>query len=139
MNFNWKDNLVLIAEDDPINFRYLELLLSKRTGIQILWAKDGREAYEKAINHSGIDIFLLDLQLPELNGIDVLKLVKKANPHLPIIMQTANSWNDEEKACYDAGCDGFFPKPLDINLLLQFIDDLLKVQANNKTVKQTVV
>ncbi|HBH48695.1 MAG TPA: two-component system response regulator, partial [Bacteroidales bacterium] len=86
MQYNWHNKSVLVAEDDPINFKYLQLLLEKRTGVNIVWAKDGLEAYEKIINHIGIDLVLLDLQLPELNGIDVLTQAKAAVPKLPIIM-----------------------------------------------------
>lgn len=134
MIYNWSEYTVLIAEDDPINFRYLELLLSKRTGIQIMWAKNGSEAYEKIINHSVIDIVLLDLQLPELNGLDVLRQAKAILPQLPIIMQTANSWNEEEQNCLMAGCDGFFPKPLDIDMLFKHMDCCIQRYNNIKTI-----
>ena len=105
MQYNWHNRTVLIAEDDAINFKYLQLLLKKKTGAKILWAKDGQEAYEKIINYSVIDLVLLDLQLPELNGIDVLKHAKLVCSDLPVIMQTANSWNNEEKKTYCAYID----------------------------------
>jgi CheY-like chemotaxis protein len=126
MSYNWTKHTALIAEDDPINFKYLSLLFEKRTGIDIIWAKDGKEAYEKIINHSAIDIVLLDLQLPELNGLDVLKQVKKALPKLPIIMQTANTLNNEDIICFEAGCDGFYAKPLDIEKLLAHMDKCIE-------------
>jgi CheY-like chemotaxis protein len=125
MQYNWHNKSVLVAEDDPINFKYLQLLLEKRTGVNIVWAKDGLEAYEKIINHIGIDLVLLDLQLPELNGIDVLTQAKAAVPKLPIIMQTANSWNNEEELCLEAGADGFFPKPLKIDELFAQMDECM--------------
>lgn len=136
MSYNWTKHTVLIAEDDPINYKYLSLLLEKQTGIEIIWAKDGKEAYEKIINHSAIDIVLLDLQLPELNGLDVLKQVKKVLPHLPIIMQTANSWNNEDLVCFEAGCDGFYAKPLDIEKLFAHIDKCIEAYTLYKLEKQ---
>jgi two-component system cell cycle response regulator DivK len=138
MQYDWSKYTVLIAEDDPINFRYLQLLLEKRTGIQIVWAKNGREAYEKVINHSHIDLVLLDLQLPELNGIDVLQQTKKLYPDLPVLMQTANSWNNEEEDCFRAGCDGFYAKPLNIEILFAHMDNFLKIQAEKRLINQTV-
>jgi CheY-like chemotaxis protein len=126
MQYNWHNKSVLVAEDDPIIFKYLKLLLEKRTGVNVVWAKDGQEAFEKIINHFGIDLVLLDLQLPELNGIDVLKQAKAIIPDLPIIMQTANSWNNEEENCLDAGADGFFPKPFKIDDLFEKMDMCMK-------------
>jgi CheY-like chemotaxis protein len=135
---NWSNYTVLIAEDDPINFRYLQLLLEKRTGIQIIWAKNGREAYEKIINHSLIDLVLLDLQLPELNGMDVLRHIKTLLPELPVLMQTANSWNNEEDQCFNAGCDGFYAKPLNIELLFEHMDKCMLEYAEKRAVQQLI-
>lgn len=139
MQYDWSKYTVLIAEDDPINFRYLQLLLEKRTGIQIVWAKTGREAYEKVINHTYVDLVLLDLQLPELNGLDVLIHIKKLFPDLPVLMQTANSWNNEEDDCFDAGCDGFFPKPLNIDDLFANMDKFLKIYEEKRIVRQAIL
>jgi CheY-like chemotaxis protein len=135
--YNWSKHTVLIAEDDPINFKYLSLLLEKRTGIGIIWAKDGIEAFEKIINHSAIDIVLLDLQLPELNGFDVLKQIKKALPSLPIIMQTANTLNNEDDMCYEAGCNGFFAKPLDVEKLFICMEQCMEEYKLYKLENQT--
>lgn len=133
MQFSWSKYTVLIAEDDPISFKYLQLLLEKRTGIRILWAKDGKQACEIAISTPEIDIVLLDLQLPEINGIQVLEKIKKFNPSLPVLIQTANSWNNEEEACYSAGCDEFFSKPLNIDNLFNKMDILLIAYSNQKS------
>jgi two-component system, cell cycle response regulator DivK len=139
MQFNWHNKSVLVVEDDPINFKYLQLILEKRTGINVIWAKDGQEAYEKIINHTGIDLVLLDLQLPELNGIDVLRLAKAVVPELPIIMQTANSWNNEEENCIECGADAFFAKPINMNNLFDKMDECMKEYSPIKNKKDQVV
>lgn len=136
MTYDWKNYTILVAEDDPINYKYIHLLLEKRTGAQIVWAKDGLEAYEKIINFSAIDLVLLDLQLPELNGIDVLIHSKKIKPEMPVIMQTANTWNNEDEICIKAGCDGFFSKPLNIDKLFEHIDKCLKGIEERKLARQ---
>jgi len=118
MNYDWNNFTTLVAEDDPLNFKYIELLLSRRTGIKIIWAKDGLEAVQICKKNKSIDLVLLDLQLPELDGIHSLKRIKENNPYLPVIIQTANSWNNEEEECMEAGADGFFNKPLNIDKLL---------------------
>lgn len=129
MKYDWSKYTILVAEDDPINYKYIQLLLEKRTNANIVWAKDGVEAYEKIINFSAIDLVLLDLQLPELNGLDVLIQSKKVKPEMPVVMQTANTWNNEDELCMEAGCDGFFPKPINVDKLLEHIEKcLLKVE-----------
>jgi CheY-like chemotaxis protein len=126
MNYTWSNYTTLIAEDDPLNYRYIELLLTRRTGIKTIWAKDGLQALNVCKDNKTVDIVLLDLQLPELDGLSALLSIKKVNPFLPVIIQTANSWNNEEDICNEAGCDGFFNKPLNIEELLTHMDNCLK-------------
>jgi len=126
MTYNWTNNTILVAEDDPINFKYLQLLLEKKTKCNILWAKNGRQAYNKIVNNTEIDMVLLDLQLPEMNGLKVLTEVRIVNHQIPIIMQTANSWNNEEEECILAGCNGFYTKPLNIDALFKHMNDCIK-------------
>ncbi len=126
MDYSWKNYTTLVAEDDPLNYRYIELLLSRRTGVNIIWAKDGLEAVKICRNHKDIDIVLLDLQLPELDGYKTLELIKMHKPYLPVIIQTANAWNNEKESCVQAGCDGFFNKPLNMDELLIKMDKCLK-------------
>jgi CheY-like chemotaxis protein len=130
MDYTWSNFTALVAEDDPLNYRYIELLLSRRTGVKIIWAKSGLEALNLCRNDKDIDIVLLDLQLPELDGYKTLQLIKRHNPLLPVIIQTANSWNNEEEYCNRAGCDGFFNKPLNIDELLVKMDLCLKAYTS---------
>ena len=132
MDYTWKNHTVLVAEDDPLNFRYVELLLSRRTGINIIWAKDGQEAVNICKKNHAVDIVLLDLQLPELDGLHSLKQIKDWNPYLPVIIQTANSWNNEEETCTEAGCDGFFNKPLDMDQVLTAMHICLRNYTTNR-------
>lgn len=127
MDYNWNNFTTLIAEDDPLNYRYIELLLSRRTGINILWAKDGLEASRILTDENEIDIVLLDLQLPEIDGLQTLEYIRHINPELPVIIQTANSWNNEEETCQEAGSNGFFNKPLNMDELLARMDECLKI------------
>lgn len=136
MKYNWVKHTVLIAEDDPMNFKYLSMLLDKHAGIQIIWAQDGKAAYEEIINNSAIDIVLLDYQLPEINGLDVLVKVKRVFPEIPIIMQTANTWNGDEKKCREAGCNGYFSKPYDIEVLLEYMDACIQKYHKYKLEQQ---
>jgi CheY-like chemotaxis protein len=129
MNYNWSNFRTLVAEDDPLNYRYIELLLTRRTGITTIWAKDGLEALKICKENKSIDIVLLDLQLPNLDGLKTLECIREFNSYLPVIIQTANSWNNEEETCRNAGCDGFFNKPLNIDQLLTHMDECLKLYS----------
>jgi len=138
MDYTWNNFTTLVAEDDPLNYRYIELLLSRRTGIRIIWAKSGLEAANLCRKEKGIDIVLLDLQLPELDGYNTLQLIKMHNPYLPVIIQTANSWNNEEENCSRAGCDGFFNKPLNIDELLLKMDSCLKTYTSVRQIQPKI-
>ncbi|MBN1950931.1 MAG: response regulator [Bacteroidales bacterium] len=107
----------------------MELLLTRRTGINIVWAKDGREATRIIRENKDIDIVLLDLQLPEIDGLQALEIIREQNPHLPVIIQTANSWNNEEEVCLEAGSNGFFNKPLNMDKLLLKMDECFKIYS----------
>ncbi len=132
LTYTWTNYTALIAEDDPLNRRYMELLLDRQSDIKLLWAKDGHEASDLLNNHVDIDIVLLDLQLPNKDGLTILKELRLQNSFLPVIIQTANTWNNEEEICLSAGCDGFFTKPLDMDGLLACMDKCLRGYAPHK-------
>jgi two-component system cell cycle response regulator DivK len=121
---NWKDRVILIAEDEDVNFRFLEVVLQK-TQAQILRAKTGREAVELCKNISKVDLVLMDIKMPDMNGFDATKEIKKSRPLLPVIAQTAFAAQDELLKCEQSGCDDIITKPIDIKLLLRKINDLL--------------
>lgn len=124
-NYKWSKYTILVTEDDPMNFKYLELLLTKKAGANIIWAKNGTESIQQIQQTPAIDIVLLDLLLPDIHGLDVLKTIKKHRPNVPVIIQTANTWNDENQVCKEAGADAFFTKPINIDSFLTQINDFL--------------
>ena len=127
-NYNWRNQTILITEDDPLNYRYLELILTKKTSVNLIWAKNGTDSIHIAKQNENIDLILLDLHLPDIDGIEVLKEVKKFKPSLPVFIQTANTWNDEDKICMQEGADHFFTKPINMDKLLLSIDNTIKEQ-----------
>ncbi len=125
MDYNWQNYTVLIAEDDEICYKYIELVLSKKTNINIIWAATGKQAVDYCKLYDYIDIVLMDTQLPELNGYDATRQIKSHKPNLPVIIQSANALNEELEKCIDVGCEAFVTKPIDISLLFQKMDSLL--------------
>ncbi|NRR89958.1 response regulator [Winogradskyella undariae] len=106
-----KNKTILIAEDDSL-IRLLFKIVLKDTGANVLFAKTGVEAVEIYSNTEAIDIVLLDIRMPAMNGIEAMGEILKINPMAKIIMQTAYSMPDEKERCYKKGCLGFLSKPI---------------------------
>ena len=132
MDYNWQNYTVLIVEDDEICYKYIELVLSRKTNINIIWAATGKQAVDYCKLYDHIDIVLMDIQLPELNGYEATRQIKSGKPDLPVIIQSANALNEELEKCIDAGCEAYVTKPIDISLLFQKIDSLLNNVPSNR-------
>lgn len=111
--------IILITEDVEFNYRYLEIILGKNHDVKIIWAKNGIEAVDYCKKNPGINIVLMDIQLPEMNGLDATRLIKVENRNLPIIAQTAYGTTFDIEACHNAGCDDVLVKPINRTSLLQ--------------------
>lgn len=126
---SWEGKLFLIAEDDKFSYKFLEGFL-KQTKASVIRATDGREAVEICRNNSHIDLILMDIQMPEMNGLTATEEIKKFNHSVPIIAQTANAINEEKTRCLEAGCDDFIAKPVNISELFDKIDKWLAVKPS---------
>jgi len=114
---NWSDKTILVAEDKKINFEIIKETLSE-TGAEVLWAKNGQEAIDFISNNHKIDLILMDIQMPVVNGYEATKEIKKINNLIPIIAQTAYAMPQDSVKCIDAGCDDYISKPISLD---QFI------------------
>src|SRR5512145_1620706 len=111
MSTDWSNKTILIAEDDEISYKYLNLILSRKTGVNILWAINGQMAVDFCKQYNHIDLVLMDLQLPIIDGIEAIKQIKEFKPALPIVVHTANAFGEECEKCFAAGCDEYITKP----------------------------
>lgn len=115
-NFNQAEHKynILIAEDEEVNFLYLEALLEEDSmnNFTIIHAKNGQEAVDICLNSKRIDLILMDIKMPILNGHEASKKIKSKMPELPIIAQTAYSTESEKRLALESGCDDFIPKPI---------------------------
>jgi CheY-like chemotaxis protein len=68
----------------------------------------------------------MDVQLPEMNGFEAIKLIKQSKPDIPIIVQTANSMNEEKNRADEAGCQGFMTKPISLNRFMSEVDKFMQ-------------
>ena len=113
---------ILIVEDNPVNRKLMTDLLSANDYGTII-AEDGLEGEEKAIEEQP-DLILMDVQLPKIDGYEVIRRLK-ANPitmEIPIIVVTSFAMKGEEKRAYEIGASGYVPKPLDIHALLKELE-----------------
>jgi signal transduction histidine kinase/CheY-like chemotaxis protein len=113
--------VILIAEDVEYNYRYLEIILTKNQDVKIIWAKNGIEAVDFCKKNPEINIVLMDIQLPEMNGLDAVRLIKSQNMNLPVIAQTAYATPIDIEGCRNAGCDDVLVKPINRIALLQLL------------------
>jgi len=104
------------VEDDPMIGRAVVAGLHEQ-GYAVDWVKDGAEA-ELALGNAVYDLALLDLGLPRLDGLDVLKNVRRAKNHLPVLIITARDSVADRIAGLDSGADDYLVKPFDLDELL---------------------
>ena len=122
---NWENKIVVIAEDEQINYLFLKAVL-KPTKANIIWTKTGRETIE-ICNSEKVDIILMDIKMPDLNGLEATIEIKKTFPQLPIIAQTAYAMEEDEEASVKAGCDDYVSKPIRpeniLTLMSKYLDN----------------
>ncbi len=106
-----KDLTVLVVEDDEVSYQYLTKLLTN-IAKEILWAKDGAEAVEMTKNKSHIDVILMDMLMPNMNGFEATKQIRKFNKDIIIIAQTALALASERDEILASGCNDYISKPV---------------------------
>jgi two-component system cell cycle response regulator DivK len=116
--------LILIVEDVESNYLYLNAVLSKINS-QIEWVKNGIEAVDFAKEHPETKLILMDLQMPEMNGYDATREIKKIYPDMPVIAQTAFAMSDDRTKAIEAGCDDYLAKPIRSKDLLDAVNKFL--------------
>lgn len=103
---------ILVVEDDEMNFIYLSQIFKLTKG-DITRSKNGRSALETA-RENKFDVILMDIQLPDINGNDVIRAIREFDTVTPIIAQTASKGPDETDASFEAGCTDILTKPFTI-------------------------
>jgi len=120
----WPDKTILIAEDEELNFLFLREAL-KPTRIRIHWAKNGHESIELIKDHTDIELVLMDIKMPDMDGYEATRAIKSIRPSLPVIIQTAFALSDEKAKSLKQGGDDFITKPINRQLLLKTLSRFL--------------
>ena len=112
---------ILIAEDDESSFLYLKTLFSKM-GYSVLRASNGQECVDIVANDNTIDLLLMDIRMPIIDGLSATKKIREINSKIIIIAQTSFALDDDRKKALDAGCNDYITKPIIKAKLIQTIE-----------------
>ena len=115
---------VLIAEDEYSNFLLMKTILNLHN-FEVIHARNGRLAVDHCLSNPTISLVLMDIKMPEMNGLEATKLIKEERPELPVMAVTSHALMADSKKAYDAGCDDYLSKPFKAAELLKKMDQLL--------------
>lgn len=122
------DLTILVAEDDEINYLYIKEIF-RGTGAEILHAVNGKESVEMCRSNNKIDILLIDIKMPVMNGYEAIKQIREIRPRLPIIAQTAFALSNEMLKAFNAGSNDYISKPFKKDQLLALVTKHLPARA----------
>lgn len=116
---------ILIVEDGTDNYIIISEFV-KLLGYFPIKATNGRDAIQIIKDNSDIDLVLMDIKLPDINGFDLTIIIKELRPDIPIIIQSAYSSVNDMYLAQKAGCDDYITKPIEIDLLRRKLQKWLK-------------
>jgi signal transduction histidine kinase len=119
--------VILVVDDQPLNGELLEAQLIPQ-GYEVIQAASGQEALE-ILTGRQVDLILLDVMMPSMNGFDVCRIVKRKTGYLPVIMITALGSRDSRLKGIESGADDFLSKPFDSTELKLKVKNLLKMKS----------
>ena len=129
ITFDWKNKVILVAEDEPANYLFIEKIIQP-TNVKIIRAHNGLEAIEMVTSDPSINLVLMDIYMPGMDGFEAAEKIRQIRPELPVVAQTCYETEIErdkiEKSCFD----DFVRKPININKLLVIIEKHLKTLAH---------
>ena len=126
---------LLLVDDIEMN-REIAVAVLEMSGFEVEEAHNGAEAVEKVTKSAPgyFDAVLMDIQMPVMNGYDAARAIRASdspNASIPIIAMTANAFDEDKKAAYDAGMDGHVAKPIDVDKLMDALGKILRPDRKN--------
>lgn len=112
---------ILLAEDDETSEKLLRIAISNFSN-EILKATSGIEAIEACSNNPDIDLILMDIKMPVMDGYEATRQIRKFNKNVVIIAQTAYGLSGDNEKSIEAGCNDYITKPLDLTVLKKLIE-----------------
>jgi signal transduction histidine kinase len=123
---DWSDKTFLIVEDEEVNIHYLQELLEP-TNARLVYSNSAEEAISQCKSNPNLDLVLMDIKLPGIDGYEATKVIKELRSDLPVIAQTAYAMSGDRLKAISAGCDDYIAKPIRADDLLQKIHHWIKV------------
>jgi CheY-like chemotaxis protein len=122
-DFDFGGKTVMVVEDNQISFKLISAILSK-VNVEIVHANSGNKALELCEYGNPLDLILMDLQLPGMNGLETTRKIKSIRPDIPVIATSASTFDELEAASRKAGCSAYISKPLQFKKLLELMQSL---------------
>jgi len=119
--YDWFDKVILVVEDEPACQLFFRTIL-RTTDVKLFFASRGEQALNFVKQVPKIDMVLMDIKLPGIDGIETAKKIKEIRPEIPVIIQTAYALNTEKERAMEAGCDDFLTKPIQVESLFEKMD-----------------
>jgi two-component system sensor histidine kinase/response regulator len=126
-DFDFSGRRVLVVEDNPVSFKLVEIALS-RVKAEVVRAPNGRVGVELCMEKGPFDMVIMDLQMPEVDGLEATRQIKRLYPGLPVVLATASTFDGDVSACREAGCDHVIPKPFQFQKLFLLMELWLQGQ-----------
>lgn len=117
---DWSNKKILIAEDEDSNFHLLEIMLRK-TKVKIIRAYNGKEAIDFIRGGKDVDLILMDMRMPLMDGYEATTYIKRLNPDIPIVAQTAYALSGDREVSMNSGCDDYVSKPIKMEELFGIV------------------
>ena len=121
MKLNWEEKTIVVVDDTEINFVLIKTQLRK-TKANLIWLKDGAKAIEFIQQKKNVDLMLMDIRMPVLDGIQATKEIKRIAPDIPIVIQTASVMGDAYNDIASSNCDDVIFKPIVSANLIEIIN-----------------
>ena len=120
------DKTILVVDDTRLNFVLLKTILRK-TQANIIWLENGQEVIDYVKKSQDVDLILMDIRMPIVDGIEASRIIKEMAPQIPIIIQTASVMGEAYEEIKTSRCDDTIFKPIDsANLMLKILNLLDK-------------
>jgi len=117
---NWTGKKILVIEDDPSSQKFITEAL-KTTGASLILCKNGQEGFKTFQQTNNLALILMDIKLPDEDGLSITRKIRRINNQLPIIATTAYAMSKDKKTAINAGCNDYISKPIHKQTLINHI------------------
>ncbi len=132
-----KDLKILVAEDEDTSYKLINMYLNKMCRA-IIHAKTGLQAIEACKNNPDIDLILMDIKMPEMNGYNATEQIRQFNKEVVIIAQTAYGLSGDREKAIEAGCNEYISKPISRAFLYEIINSYFRITPESSALSTTL-